>query len=124
MNAARSPASNGTAGLGNFVHAARFWEPLRIPYNLLLVTVVAWWVIATWPHFRPALRLATLLPMAFLALVANVCYCAAYLADFLLRHTAQKYLRPRRWIVWTAGTLFAILLANYWIADEMFADFP
>jgi len=122
MNAANSPASNGTAGFGNFAPAARFWELLRIPYNLLLVAVVALWVIVTWPHFRPALRFETLLPMGFLALVANVCYSAAYLMDFPLRHAAQKFLGRWRWIVWTAGTLFAILLANYWIADEIFPD--
>ena len=122
MNAANSSPSNDSGGYANFAQAARFWEPLRIAYNLLLVAVVALWVIATWPHFRPALRLETLLPMAFLALLANVCYCAAYLVDLPLRHAAQNFLRRWRWIVWTAGTLFAILLANYWIADEIFPD--
>jgi len=26
--------------------------------------------------------------------------------------------------LWIGGTLFAIVLANYWIADEILADFP
>ena len=106
----------------DFARAARFWEPLRIGYNLVLVGVVVAWVIATWPHFRPAIRLATLVPMAFLALMANVCYSAAYLVDVPLQHVARKFLGRWRWAVWTAGTLFAILLANYWIADEIFPD--
>jgi hypothetical protein len=106
----------------SFGQAVRFWEPLRIAYNLVLLGVVASWVIGTWPHFQPALRFATLVPMAFLALVANVCYCAAYLLDVPLQQATRKFLGPWRWVVWTAGTLFAILLANYWIADEIFPD--
>ena len=107
---------------GGFVRAARFWEPLRIGYNLVLVGVVVAWVIATWPHFRPALRLWALLPMGVLALLANVCYSAAYLVDVPLQQVTIKFLAVWRWGVWIAGTLFAILLTNYWIADEIFPD--
>lgn len=106
----------------DFGEAARFWEPLRIGYNLALLGVVTAWLIATWPHFRPAIRLVTLVPMAFLALVANACYCAAYAVDIPMQHGARKFLLPGRWILWTAGTLFAILLANYWMVDEIYPD--
>jgi len=30
--------------------------------------------------------------------------------------------RNRRWGLWVAGTVFAIVLANYWIADEIYPD--
>jgi hypothetical protein len=121
-NLAPTNGIGGSAIRQDFARAARFWEPLRIGYNLVLLGVVVAWVIATWPHFRPAIRLVTLVPMAFLVLMANICYSAAYLVDVPLQHVALKFLGRCRWTVWTAGTLFAILLANYWIADEIFPD--
>lgn len=124
-----NPAPSGSAGApseslrGNFAQAVRFWESLRIAYNLLLVGVVVLWLVLTWPHFREALRFSSLLPLSFLALLANVLYCAAYLVELPFQRSARNFLRRGRWILWTAGTLFAILLANYWIADEIFPDF-
>jgi hypothetical protein len=101
--------------------AARFWEPRRIAYNLVLTAVVAGWFILTWPHFRPALNLPSLLPMLVLAAMANACYCAASLADVLLQLSPLRVSwRNRRWSLWLAGTLFAVLLACYWIADEIY----
>ena len=118
-----SPSNaSGFAIRKDFAEAARFWEPLRIGYNLVLLGVVATWLIATWPHFRPAIRLVTLVSMALLALVANACYCAAYAVDIPMQHGARKFLLPGRWILWTAGTLLAMLLANYWMVDEIYPD--
>jgi hypothetical protein len=28
--------------------------------------------------------------------------------------------RGRRWLLWVVGMLFAVALANYWIADEIY----
>jgi hypothetical protein len=101
--------------------AIRFWEPWRLAYNLVLVTVVVVWCGATWPHFRPALTGYSLLIFAVLALLANVCYCAAYFLDIPLQRSSLSLVwRRRRWGLWLAGTLFAIVLANYWIADEIY----
>ena len=105
-----------------FAQAARFWEPLRILYNLVLVGVVFAWVTATWPHFQPALKWSSLLPMSVLALIANVLYCAAYLVDLPLQHASRKLLGLGRWILWTAGMLFAMVLSSYWIVDEIYPD--
>ena len=103
--------------------AARFWEPRRILYNLILLGVCLVWLIASWPHFRPALHLVTLVPMTVLALFANFCYTAAYLVDItLLNSNLRASWLSHRWILWLVGTLFAILLANYWIADEIYPD--
>lgn len=103
--------------------SARFWEPRRILYNLILLGVCIVWLIASWPHFRPALHLETLIPMAILALLANFCYSAAYLVDItLLNSNFRAIWLSRRWILWLVGTLFAVLLANYWIADEIYPD--
>jgi hypothetical protein len=99
----------------------RFWELRRLPYNLVLIAVVIAWVAATWPHFRPMVDVHTLLLLAILGLIANVCYCAAYFVDIPMQCSALASLwRRRRWTLWLAGTLLAILLANYWIVDEIY----
>ena len=109
---------------GPFADALRYWEPRRLIYNLVLIAVTAAWVVGTWPHFRPALTWSSLPPMAVLALLANVCYCAAYVVDVAMLHSSvESVWRRRRWILWLIGTLFAILLASYWIADEIYPDF-
>jgi hypothetical protein len=101
--------------------AARFWEPWRLAYNLVLITVVVVWFAATWPHFRVAITLPSLLLFSILALLANVCYCAAYFVDIPLQRSSLNLLwRRRRWGLWLMGTLFAVVLANYWIADEIY----
>jgi hypothetical protein len=101
--------------------AARFWEPRRIAYNSILVGVVAAWVAATWPHFRPALTLEALGIMTVLALLANLCYCAAYFVDIPMQLSAVGAdWRRSRWILWIAGMILAFVFTNYWIADEIY----
>jgi hypothetical protein len=115
-----SPAAPFRAPLAD---ALRFWEPRRLLYNFILVTVTFTWLVATWPHFRPALTWPTLLPLSFLALLANVCYSTAYLVDIPLQSSSSITTRNRlRWALWVLGMLFAILLENYWIADEIYPD--
>jgi hypothetical protein len=101
--------------------AVRFWEPRRIPYNLVLIAIVFTWLVATWPHFRPALTLSSLGIFTVLGLIANVCYSAAYLIDIALRTVSSRgQWKRRRWILWLAGVIFAMVLTNYWIADEIY----
>ncbi|HVB08568.1 MAG TPA: hypothetical protein VNF00_06430 [Candidatus Acidoferrales bacterium] len=57
-----------------------------------------------------------------LAMLANLCYCTAYVADLPVQYSSFRDLWRRwRWGLWLTGTLFAILLANYWIADEIYS---
>ena len=103
--------------------SARYWEPRRLLYNFILFAVCAIWFTVSWPHFRPALHLTYLFPMIFLALVANICYSAAYIVDLPLSSSAvHASWRSYRWVLWLAGMLFALLLENYWIADEIYPD--
>ncbi|HET6176432.1 MAG TPA: hypothetical protein VFE61_05835 [Candidatus Sulfotelmatobacter sp.] len=105
--------------------SARFWEPRRLWYNAILTAIVLLWLVLTWPHFRPALTLDALIAMSVLALGANLCYSAAYLADFAMQAMVPtKSWRPFRWTLFALGTLFAIVLENYWIADEIYPDAP
>jgi len=101
--------------------AVRFWEPRRLVYNLVLAVVVVIWLVATWPHFRLAFTLQSLLLLGILALLANVCYCAAYLVDIPIQRWSHSTVRSRvRWGLWLVGTFLAIVLANYWIVDEIY----
>jgi preprotein translocase subunit SecY len=105
--------------------ALRYWEPRRLLYNLLLTAVVSGWLIVTWPHFRPALNLQALLLLFVLAVLANVCYCAAYVVDIPLQYSSfRDQWRRWRWGLWLAGMLFAAILASYWIADEIYPYVP
>lgn len=103
-------------------NALRYWERRRIFYNVALTGVVMVWIARTWPHFRPAFNLQSLLLLTVLALAANACYCAAYLVDIPAQawsFTAAWWQRGRMGL-WLVGTLLAAVLANYWIADEIY----
>ena len=101
--------------------AIRYWEPRRVGYNLVLAAIVLGWVALTWPHFRGAFTWPSLLAVLVLAVLANVCYCAAYFVDIPLQYSAfQNTWRRRRWALWLIGVLFAGVITFYWIADEIY----
>lgn len=104
-----------------FRAAAAFWEPRRLVYNAILATIVLLWIVLTWPHFRPSLTLGSVEAMIVLGLAANLCYSAAYLADVFMQSLIPNvHWRRFRWALFVLGTLFAILIENYWIADEIY----
>ena len=100
--------------------AIRYWEPRRIAYNIALALVVAGWAVAAWPHLRDNWNFEQLLALFVLAVLANACYCAAYIADIPMQYSSfQAAWRRRRWVLWLVGTLFAMALAYFWTADEI-----
>jgi len=110
---------------GILTNAIGYWERRRILYNLLLTAVVIGWIALTWPHFRPAFRWDSFVALLVLAVLANLCYCAAYIADLSMQYSSFRDMWRRwRWALWFGGTLFAILFANYWIADEIYSFVP
>jgi hypothetical protein len=114
----KSPAGGMREWLGE---AARFWEPRRLVYCLVLAAFVVGWIVRTWPHFRPAMTLEGLGFLTVMALLANVCYSAAYVADILIQQSAAESSRRRlRTGLWVVGTVLAVLFENYWIADEIY----
>lgn len=101
--------------------ALRYWELRRLGYNALLAAIVLGWIGFTWPHLRSALTFSSLAALVALALLANACYCAAYLLDIPLQYSPWRAAwRRRRRVLWLLGTIFAAALAWYWVADEIY----
>lgn len=100
--------------------AIRFWEPLRLAYNLVLAVVVLAYFWIGYPASRAMLNLNVALIVFVLAVLANVAYCAAYIVDVFaqasgFRDLWQKY----RWALFAIGTLFAGIITRF-IAMGMF----
>jgi uncharacterized damage-inducible protein DinB len=105
-------------GLRDAIH---YWEPRRANYNAVLAVVAVAWVVWTWPHFRGAVTPQHFVALLVLATLANLCYCAAYLVDIPAQCSPWRAFWLRgRWVLWLAGTLLAVVLENYWIADEIY----
>ena len=116
-----NPQANRAEKITTLRDAARFWEPRRLFYNLILTAIVLLWLVLIWPHFRPSLTLGSFESFAVLAFLANLSYSAAYLAEIFLQLLSPSSSRRRaRTALLALGTLLAIVLANYWIADEIY----
>ena len=82
-------------------------------------------MVRTWPHFRPAFTPQSIPPLVVLAALANLCYCAVYLAEALARSLdSGETWRHWRFGLWLGGTLLALLIESYWIADEIYPYVP
>jgi hypothetical protein len=105
--------------------AVRYWEPRRVGYNLALTALAGAVVLRTWPHFRPAFAPESIPPLATLAALANVCYCAVYVVEVVVgQSVSHESWRHWRWRLWLAGTLLALLIEYYWIVDEIYPSVP
>jgi hypothetical protein len=118
-----NPESHGKQGrlteiIGN---ARRYWEPRRLAYNGTLALVALGWLVFTWPHFRPAFNFRAGGVLIVLAVLANVAYSLVYLVDLAAQFSPARAAWLRwRCAVWLLGTLFALALEMYWIADEIY----
>lgn len=93
--------------------AIQYWEPRRVIYNGVLTAVVVTWVAWTWPHFRAALTSQSFFALSMLAILANLCYCAAYLADIPMQYSPLRTVwRRGRWLLLLVGMLFAVVVAT------------
>jgi len=101
--------------------SVQYWEPRRVIYNFALAAVCVGWAFVSWPHFRPALNRSSLIPLSVLIMLANLCHCAAYIVDIPLQLSSISAIwRKQRWTLWMMGMFFAILVASYWINDEIY----
>lgn len=103
------------------VEAARFWEPMRIAYNgLLALLVLVFWgpEILTGRFLDLAAGAIVLL---FFAVLANLCYFAAYPVDIAVQLTPlRRYRQTFRWLLLLSGmALAAVLALNVMLVDHM-----
>jgi hypothetical protein len=99
---------------GYVANGLRYWEPRRLIFNIVLGSVVAAHFIAAWPQSWTVLTFNTILGFFFLAVLANVCYCAVYVVDLFVQfsglHTAWSKGRVAILIV---GTAFASVITHF-----------
>ena len=101
--------------------ALLYWEPRRILYNVVLALVVVGHFLAALPGARTRLSWDTLFVLFLLAVLANVCYSAAYLADLFVQLSGFRIAWTRwRWGLLLVGTAFASIVAHY-CAEGIFA---
>ena len=97
-----------------FTDAIRFWEPRRIVYNLALAGIVVAYFIAGYPGSRSILSIDFALGLFLLAVAANICYCAAYLADIFVQASGFREVWQRaRWVLFLLGTLVAAIITRF-----------
>jgi hypothetical protein len=113
--ASPAPAKGVLARLSGYVaNGLRYWEPRRLIYNSVLAMVVLTHVWLAWPASRDKLSFDLALGVFLLAVLANVCYCAAYLPDVFVQlsglHEAWRIGRTGLLIV---GTAFAATLTHF-----------
>ena len=103
-----------------FTNAISFWEPRRLIYNLALAGIVTTYLVVGYPGSKAVLSIDFGLGLFLLAVGANICYCAAYLADVFVQASGFRDLWQRiRWVLFVVGTLVAAIITRF-IAMSMF----
>ncbi len=94
--------------------ALRYWEPRRLAYSLVLVAVTTGEAVARWPTASRFLSVNGFLDLFVLAVIANLLYCAAYVADIFVQLSGFRATwRRERWVLLLLGTCFAAVLAHF-----------
>ena len=92
----------------------RWWEPRRLVYNGALALVVLGHLVLAWPASREKITLDVVLGLFAMAVLANVAYCAAYLADLFVQFSGlDTAWRWGRVVLLIVGTAFAATLTHF-----------
>jgi len=115
----------GSASLGARAREAvsdalGYWEPRRIAYNAVLAVVVVAYFVINLPHSRSVVSFNGVLVVFVLAVLANICYCTAYLGDVFVQVSGyrESWLRWR-WVLLVIGIVFAAIITR-WFAIGFF----
>ena len=94
--------------------ALRYWEPRRLIYNAVLALIVIGYFCRSLPESRAALSFDGFLFVFILAVLANLCYCAAYIADIFAQFSGFRVLWLRwRWLLLALGIIFAGIITRF-----------
>jgi len=99
----------------SLTNAIRYWEKMRIVYNVILLLVAAgcfaWHYSAVGSKLSIDLFLSTIL----CAIVLNVLYCSAYIVDVLVQMSEFRERWAKfRWVPFSLGAIFAAILTRFW----------
>ncbi len=95
-------------------NALRYWEPRRLLYNAVLAFIVIGYFCGSLPESRAALSFDGFLFVFILAVLANLCYCAAYFADIFAQFSGFRVLWLRwRWLLLALGITFAGIITRF-----------
>ena len=98
---------------GYLATGLRWWEPRRLIYNGALALVVLGHLVLAWPGSREKMTFDLVLGLFALAVLANVAYCAAYLADLFVQFSGLDMAwRRGRVVLLIVGTAFAATLTH------------
>jgi hypothetical protein len=113
-------ASLGTRVREAVSDALAYWEPRRVAYNAVLALIVLAYFAAYWPHSRSVVSLNGILVVFVLAVLANICYCTAYLGDVFVQVSGfrESWLKWR-WVLLVIGTALAAVITR-WFAIDFF----
>jgi hypothetical protein len=94
--------------------AIRYWEPRRLAYNAVLTAIVVVYYWLLFPASKAAISLDKTLAVFLLAVMANVAYCAAYIADIFAQASGfRDRWRSHRWVLFAIGIAFAGALTRF-----------
>jgi hypothetical protein len=99
---------------GYLAKGLRYWEPRRVIYNGVLILVVLAHLFLAWPGSREKLSVDLVLGLFFLAVLANVAYCAAYVPDLFVQFSGlDAAWRRGRVGLLIVGTAFAATITHF-----------
>ena len=102
--------------------ALRYWEIRRLVYNGLLALIVLWHFGVAWPESKSFLRFDNVLGVFLLAVLANVAFSAAYVADLFIQLSGFRESRATwRLVILLVGFAFAGVLTHFF-ASGIFAS--
>jgi hypothetical protein len=94
--------------------AIRYWEPRRLHYNAVLAVIVVGYFFASWPASLRVFTFDSVLFLFILAVLANGCYCAAYIPDLFAQYTGFRPLWLRwRGLLLALGIVFAAIITRF-----------
>ena len=116
---------HGSVSLGTRVREAvsealTYWEPRRIVYNAVLACIVLAYFALNWPYSRSVVSFNGVSVVFVLAVLANVCYCTAYLGDVFVQVSGfRESWFTWRWVLFVIGTALAAVITR-WLAIGFF----
>jgi len=100
--------------------ALKYWELRRLIYNGVLAVIVLFYFFMAWPASYQRMEFDSILGLFILAVVANICYCAAYVGDIFVQMSGfREAWRKWRWILFAIGLIFASIFTRF-IAKSWF----